>query len=81
METFAAAGAAAFVLSAVDYWRRVGFLRGLIALVVACAALFALGVQAWTAIVYGAAGAFLAMTAIGLVEWVLDHKAVTRVVR
>lgn len=79
METLAAAAAAAFVLSAIDYWRRLGFLRGLIALLAAAAALAALGTWDWTLLALSPAAAFLAMTASALVDWVLDHAPVRRI--
>lgn len=74
--TLQAALAAAFVISAIDYFRYLPFWRGLIALLVAVAALVALGESGWTLPVLGAAAAFLAMSFIGVVDWLITPKVV-----
>lgn len=69
MDLLLAALATAFVLSAVDYWTFLGFLRVPLALVVSAVATVTLephplGMQAVTS----AAGAFAALTALVVVE-------------
>ena len=77
METTIIAGlAAAFVISAVDYFKYIPFWRGIIALLVATGAAALLAMAGWTSAVYGAAGAFLALSAISLIEWVVTPKVI-----
>ena len=68
--------AAAFVVSAVDFWRFIPFWRGIIGLLVAAGASLALGTAEETAIIYGAAGAFLALSVISLIEWAVTPKVI-----
>jgi len=77
VETTIIAGlAAAFVISAVDYFKYIPFWRGIIALLVATGAAAVLAVAGWTAPIYGAAGAFLALSAISLIEWAVTPKVI-----
>ena len=71
--TLIAAFAAAFALSAVDYWRHLGALRVLLALLAAVGALVALGTRDWTLAGAGPAAAFLGLSAVSLLEWVLTR--------
>lgn len=65
--------ACSFVLSLVDYWAPtdIRILRILAALLAAVAATAALGWRGGTLAVLAAAGTFLAVSVVSLLEWVL----------
>jgi hypothetical protein len=60
----------AFVLSAIDYWKYLGFWRAVIALAVSALTGLLLGLDYLTVGVYSIASSFVAMTTIQLIEYV-----------